>query len=146
MVMPAIAYGGCTDTVRESALEVDSGRKTPCRTEDSNSANVRLIDDGPLLSFQGRSSSASSFHASLRWRKVLSLVCVPSGSVSSSSTLQIFREANHLRWLLCPPVYLLNHFPSFRHVLGSTSTGVFQGGCQPLTHYSLEKTTVDLKT
>ena len=27
--------------------------------------NVRLIDDGPLSSFQGRSSSASSFHASL---------------------------------------------------------------------------------
>ena len=28
-------------------------------------SNVRLIDDGPLSSFQGRSSSASSFHASL---------------------------------------------------------------------------------
>ena len=28
-----------------------------------NSSNVHLIDDGPLLSFQGRSSSASSFHA-----------------------------------------------------------------------------------
>ena len=27
--------------------------------------NVRLIDDGPLSSFGGRSSSASSFHASL---------------------------------------------------------------------------------
>ena len=31
----------------------------------SNSPNVRLTDDGPLSSFQGRSSSASSFHASL---------------------------------------------------------------------------------
>ena len=30
-----------------------------------NSFNVRLIDDDPLSSFQGRSSSASSFHASL---------------------------------------------------------------------------------
>ena len=30
-----------------------------------NSSNVRPIDDGPLSSFQGRSSSASSFHASL---------------------------------------------------------------------------------
>ena len=27
---------GCTDTVRESALEVDSGRKIPCRTGESN--------------------------------------------------------------------------------------------------------------
>ena len=30
-----------------------------------NGSKVRLIDDGPLSSFQGRSSSASSFHASL---------------------------------------------------------------------------------
>ena len=32
----AIAHGGCTDTVRESAVEVDSGRKIPCRNGDSN--------------------------------------------------------------------------------------------------------------
>ena len=30
-----------------------------------NGSNVRLIDDGPLSSFQGRSSSASYFHVSL---------------------------------------------------------------------------------
>ena len=36
MLMHAIAHGGCTDTVRETALEVDSGRKVPCRTRDSN--------------------------------------------------------------------------------------------------------------
>ena len=29
-------YGGCTDTVRESALNVDSRRKILCRTGDSN--------------------------------------------------------------------------------------------------------------
>ena len=34
----------------------------------------------------------------------------PTGSVSSSSTLQIFRKAYHLRGLLCPLVYLLGHF------------------------------------
>ena len=27
---------GCTDTVREFSLEVDSGRKIPCRTGESN--------------------------------------------------------------------------------------------------------------
>ena len=32
MLMHAIAYGGCADTVRESALEADSRRKTPCGT------------------------------------------------------------------------------------------------------------------
>ena len=36
MLLHAIAHGGCTDTVRESALEADSGRKIPCRTVDSN--------------------------------------------------------------------------------------------------------------
>ena len=35
-LMQAIALGGCTDTVTESALEVDSGRKIPCCTGDSN--------------------------------------------------------------------------------------------------------------
>ena len=36
MLMPAIAHGGCTDTVRESALKADSGIKIPCRTGDWN--------------------------------------------------------------------------------------------------------------
>ena len=36
MLMHAIARGGCTDTVRESALKGDSGRKILCCTEDLN--------------------------------------------------------------------------------------------------------------
>ena len=36
MLMHAIAHMGCTDTVRESALKVDSGRKIPCHIGDSN--------------------------------------------------------------------------------------------------------------
>ena len=36
MLKHAIAHEGCTDTVRESALKVDSGRKIPCRTGESN--------------------------------------------------------------------------------------------------------------
>ena len=36
MLLHAIAHGGCTDTVRESALEVDFGRKIPCSTGYSN--------------------------------------------------------------------------------------------------------------
>ena len=36
MMMHTIAHGGWTDSIRESALEVDSGRKIPCRTGDSN--------------------------------------------------------------------------------------------------------------
>ena len=35
-LMHAIAHGGCMDTVKESAMEVDTGRKIPCHTGDSN--------------------------------------------------------------------------------------------------------------
>ena len=37
---------GCTDTVMDSALKVDSGRKIPCRTRESN---VRRLCAGPML-------------------------------------------------------------------------------------------------
>ena len=36
MVMHAIALGGCMDTVRESAVTVDSGRELRCCTGESN--------------------------------------------------------------------------------------------------------------
>ena len=36
----------CTDTVRESSLKVDSGRKIPCRTGESNLIWRRA---GPML-------------------------------------------------------------------------------------------------
>ena len=51
------------------------------------------------------------------------------GSISSFSTLEIFREASHLRGSLCPPNLLLSRFRSLRHVQGSTPRGVFEGGC-----------------
>ena len=37
---------GCTDTVRESALKVDSRRKIPCRTGESNLRRQRV---GPMI-------------------------------------------------------------------------------------------------
>ena len=46
MLMQAIVHGGCMDTVRESALKVDSGRKMPCRTGESN---LRQRRAGPML-------------------------------------------------------------------------------------------------
>ena len=59
-----------------------------------------LIDDGPVSSFGRRSSNASSSHASLLQtidRSIdRSIDSVPTYSVSISSTLQIFRDANHL--------------------------------------------------
>ena len=81
-------------------------------------------------------STPESFPPGDRWCDVLGLV--PAGSVrfvpsGSSSTFQIFREASHLCGLLCPPVYLLGHFPSLRQVQGNTPTGIFVGGCRPVS-------------
>ena len=44
--MHAIAQRGCTDTIRESALNVDSVRKIPFHTEESNPSRRRA---GPML-------------------------------------------------------------------------------------------------
>ena len=66
-----------------------------------------------------------------QWCDVLGFVLT--GSVSSSSTLQVFREAiSHLWGWLDPPVYLLSHSPSLHHVWGGTPTGVFKGGRWPI--------------
>ena len=77
-------------------------------------------------------SSASSFRASAtcdQWCDVLGFV--PAGSVSSSSTIQIFLDASHMRWLLRLPVHqdgwCTTHLD--QHDL------LFQGGqCRVLAH------------
>ena len=96
-----------------------------------NGSNVRLIDDSPLSSFQGRSSNAFLFPRLSppgdRWCHALGFV--HASRVWSCSTLQIFREASKFWGLLCPPVCLLGYFPSLRHVQGITPAGVFGGGC-----------------
>ena len=103
-----------------------------------NGSNVHLIDNGPHPSFQGRSSSTSSFNASLLQviSVMMSLALCPQ-EVSQASQHQSFWEASHLWGLLCLPVYLHGHFPSLQHVQGSTPTGVSEGGCWPLTYSSL---------
>ena len=55
------------------------------------SCNTGLTDNGPFLSFQATICC-----------DVLGFV--PTGSFSSSSTLQIFQDASYLWWLLCTPV------------------------------------------
>ena len=68
------------------------------------SSNVRLIDDGPLSSFQGRSSSASAFIASLLQAisGVISLALYPQlVSVSSSSTYSEKQATCFVRQSMC---------------------------------------------
>ena len=50
--------------------------------------------------------------------------------VSSSSTLQNFRDSSHLWWLLC----LLSQFLPLRHVKGSTPAEVYKAAHWILTH------------
>ena len=97
-----------------------------------------MIDNGPFLSFQGRRSSASSFRASLLQSisGVMSLALCPQVVSQAPQHFRASKTSNLWR-LLCLPVYLLSHFPSLRHVQGSTPTGVFEGGCRPWTHSSL---------
>ena len=97
--------------------------------------NVWLIDDGPLQSFQGRLSSASSFHTSLLQAVdgVMSLASCPQVVSQApqylSSEKQATCEGCLARQSICSVISL--------HVQGNTPTGVFGGGCQPLTHSSL---------
>jgi len=42
-------------------------------------------------------------------------------------------KRKHLSRLLFPPIHLLGHFPSLRHVQSSTPKGVSAGGCPALT-------------
>ena len=45
MLTHATAHGGCTDTVRESTLKVDSGRKIPCLSGESKPVSAACRSD-----------------------------------------------------------------------------------------------------
>ena len=51
MLIHATAHEGFADTVRESALKVDSGTKIPCRTRESNLAQRRVCPTLYQLSY-----------------------------------------------------------------------------------------------
>jgi len=116
-----------------------------------NGSNVRLTDDGPLSSFQGRSSNASSFHASLLQAidGVMSLRgFVPAGSVSSFSTLQVsFNCAEHsslfdLGKNTCCDTFC--HHGTFCHlrVLSITDEMVSDKSCSDYTFFYFLKNTL----
>ena len=89
--------------------------------------------------FKGRSSSASSFHASLLQAidGVVSLALCPQVVFQAPQQFRSFEKRATCEGCFSPPVCLLGHFPSLRHVQGSVPTGVFEGGCRPSTHSSL---------
>ena len=69
-----------------------------------NSSNVLLIDDDPLSSFQGRSSSGSSFHASLLQAidGVMSLALCPQVVSQAPQHFRSSRSKPPVR-VACPP-------------------------------------------
>ena len=58
---------GCTDTVRESAVKFDSGRKIPCRTGE---LNLRERHDGPMLLPTELEKSETKLTASFLKKKI----------------------------------------------------------------------------
>ena len=73
-----------------------------------NGSNLSLIDDGPLSSVQGRSSSAFSFHASLLQAidGVMSLALCPQVVSQASQHFRSSEKASCLWGLLFPQVCL----------------------------------------
>ena len=71
--MHATARGGCTDTVRESALEADSGRKIPCVTGDSNPRQYCALLFSRTL-YQQSYSLRSGFREELEDATLLTIV------------------------------------------------------------------------
>ena len=65
---------------------------------------------------------------------------LPGGSISSSLTLQMFRDGITCDGCFAHHSLSFRSFPftpALRYVLGSTPTGIFEGGCRTLTHGSL---------
>ena len=91
---------------------------------------MSMGDDGPRSSFQGRSSSTSSFHASLLQATdgVMLLALCPQvlstatcdGCFARQSACSVISLHSSMSRAAHPPVYLLSHFPSQQHVQGST--------------------------
>ena len=57
---------GCKDTVGESALKVDPGRKIPCRTGESN---LRLQRAGPMLYYLAMSPAPILVRNNLSYKR-----------------------------------------------------------------------------
>ena len=112
-----------------------SAKPTSCLSESLPSVagetvqnNVRLTNDGPFspLKIVKRFLFPRLSNPGDRWCDVLGFV--PTGSVSRSSTLQIFRDSiNSLVVVSWPtPIHPLSHSPRLRHFKDCASTGVFE--------------------
>ena len=106
-----------------------------------NGSNVRLIDAGPLSSFQGRSSSASCFHASFLQAidGVMSMVLRPQ---VVSQVPQYFRFAE--KQATCEDCFarqsICSSFPFTQACQGKYTHGVFK----PKFAFTLVNTPVDM--
>ena len=103
----------CIKSTRESPRTL-SIPHTPRLRDASTQSNALLINNGPISSFQRRCSRGPCHPQRfslpiLSVDAMVSLALRPRApSQALRQTLQIFRDAIHLWWLLLPPVYLLN--------------------------------------
>ena len=94
-----------------------------------NGSNVRLIDDGPLSSFQERSSSVSSFNASLlqATNGVMSLALCPQVVSQASQHFRSFEKQATVRSFPFTPACSGQYtHRSFRRLMSTIDT--FQSG------------------
>ena len=91
-----------------------------------NSANVPLIENGPISSFQGRSSNASSFHTSLLHITAVMSLALRQQVVSQAP--QHFKSSETQAWsfpftLACPNQYIHRSFRKWM-----STSDMFQSG------------------
>ena len=118
---------GCADTVRESALKVDSGRKIPCRTGESNLRQRHADPTLYQLSYPRPPTLVTKFYplnpeAIERWKVKETYLCSLSRNQRSSTGIKMF---SHTKF---------SHFPSTRTGLGSLRFRVALGQTDPCTH------------
>ena len=101
-----------------------------------SSSNFRLIDDGPLWSFLRMIIECFRlflrlYYLSLSGNRLCGIPgSVLAGSVSSSSTLQVFRNTIHFDvCFACLELYLISQFPLPRQVHDSASIRLLESGC-----------------
>ena len=82
--MHAISHGGCADTVKESALKVDSRKKIPCPTGDSNPRQYRALAFSRTfypLSYPGPASSM------LHWPNYMTICALETNNDNSNNNV-----------------------------------------------------------
>ena len=110
----AIAHGSCTDTVRKSALEADSGRKIVCRTGDWNSRQYRPLSFMSLSHSDTQSESTTKSYNSSKADVGGNVLTLTSCVLRSDRTESVWMPGTDLVTFLVHSIRLLRK--NLRHL------------------------------